>query len=180
MASGRNFNADGAGAPAALLVMDEPASGLDPVARRHFMQGGYWKSPAIPGRTIFYSSHIVSDIERVANQVWILREGRKSSGAANSSRSRNPWSGCSCAPTTTCRRNSRLPGQLASVVHGRTATITLGGWQTLAACRTRTADRQQHRSGRAGPGGHLPGGACMKTFLQLLGVAFWMLPVQRR
>lgn len=57
-----------------LLVMDEPASGLDPVARRQFMLA-LLEVAADTGRTVLLSSHIVSDIERVASHVWILREG---------------------------------------------------------------------------------------------------------
>jgi ABC-2 type transport system ATP-binding protein len=57
-----------------LLVMDEPASGLDPVSRRQFMQT-LLEIAAESDRTILFSSHIVSDIERVASHVWILREG---------------------------------------------------------------------------------------------------------
>lgn len=57
-----------------LLVMDEPASGLDPVARRQFMVT-LLEIAAEAGRTILFSSHIVSDIERVASHVWMLREG---------------------------------------------------------------------------------------------------------
>lgn len=57
-----------------LLVMDEPASGLDPVARRAFMLT-LLEIAAETHRTIVFSSHIVSDIERVASHVWILRDG---------------------------------------------------------------------------------------------------------
>jgi ABC-2 type transport system ATP-binding protein len=57
-----------------LLVMDEPASGLDPVARRAFMVT-LLEIAAESSRTILFSSHIVSDIERIASHVWILREG---------------------------------------------------------------------------------------------------------
>lgn len=57
-----------------LLVMDEPASGLDPVARRAFMVT-LLEIAAEANRTILFSSHIVSDIERIASHVWMLREG---------------------------------------------------------------------------------------------------------
>lgn len=57
-----------------LLVMDEPASGLDPVARRAFLVT-LLEIAAETGRTVLLSSHIVSDIERVASHVWILRDG---------------------------------------------------------------------------------------------------------
>lgn len=57
-----------------LLVMDEPASGLDPVARRAFMLT-LLEIAAESRRTILFSTHVVSDIERIASHVWILREG---------------------------------------------------------------------------------------------------------
>jgi ABC-2 type transport system ATP-binding protein len=57
-----------------LLVLDEPASSLDPIARRQFLQE-ILQMAASPTRTILFSTHIVSDLERVANQIWIIREG---------------------------------------------------------------------------------------------------------
>jgi ABC-2 type transport system ATP-binding protein len=57
-----------------LIIMDEPASGLDPLARRAFMVT-LLEIAAETHRTILFSSHIVSDIERIASHVWILREG---------------------------------------------------------------------------------------------------------
>ncbi|MGH8257240.1 MAG: ABC transporter ATP-binding protein, partial [Steroidobacteraceae bacterium] len=57
-----------------LLVLDEPAASLDPIARRRFLQQ-LLDSTAARSRTVLFSSHIVSDLERAANQIWILREG---------------------------------------------------------------------------------------------------------
>jgi ABC-2 type transport system ATP-binding protein len=57
-----------------LLVMDEPASGLDPVARRQFMRT-ILDIASDASRTILYSSHIVADIERTASHIWVMREG---------------------------------------------------------------------------------------------------------
>jgi ABC-2 type transport system ATP-binding protein len=57
-----------------LLVLDEPASSLDPIARRQFLQE-ILQMAASPTRTILFSTHIVSDLERVANQIWIIRDG---------------------------------------------------------------------------------------------------------
>ena len=57
-----------------LLMLDEPAASLDPLARRRFLQE-LLELAAAPTRTILFSTHIVSDLERVANQIWILREG---------------------------------------------------------------------------------------------------------
>jgi ABC-2 type transport system ATP-binding protein len=57
-----------------LLVLDEPAASLDPVARRQFMQE-ILGIAASQERTILYATHIVADLERVANRIWILRDG---------------------------------------------------------------------------------------------------------
>lgn len=58
-----------------LLVLDEPASSLDPGARRQFLQQ-VLEVAAAPRRAVLFSTHIVSDLERVANRIWIVREGR--------------------------------------------------------------------------------------------------------
>jgi ABC-2 type transport system ATP-binding protein len=57
-----------------LLVLDEPASSLDPMGRRQFLQQ-LLEIAENPNRTVILSSHMVSDLERVANRVWILKEG---------------------------------------------------------------------------------------------------------
>lgn len=58
-----------------LLVLDEPVASLDPVARRQFLEQLVEVSTD-GGRAIIFSSHIVSDIERLANRIWILKEGK--------------------------------------------------------------------------------------------------------
>jgi ABC-2 type transport system ATP-binding protein len=58
-----------------LLVLDEPAASLDPVARRDFLNT-LLSLVADQRRTIVLSTHITSDIERVADRVAILRDGR--------------------------------------------------------------------------------------------------------
>jgi ABC-2 type transport system ATP-binding protein len=58
-----------------LLILDEPVASLDPIARRQFLEQLVEVS-ADGGRCIIFSSHIVSDIERLANRIWILKEGR--------------------------------------------------------------------------------------------------------
>jgi ABC-2 type transport system ATP-binding protein len=58
-----------------LLILDEPAASLDPVARREFLSAVL----AIAGqnnRTVVFSTHITSDIERVADTVAIVQQGR--------------------------------------------------------------------------------------------------------
>jgi ABC-2 type transport system ATP-binding protein len=58
-----------------LLVLDEPAASLDPAARRDFLKA--LLEIANDGRrTILFSTHITSDLERVADRVAILRDGK--------------------------------------------------------------------------------------------------------
>jgi ABC-2 type transport system ATP-binding protein len=58
-----------------LVILDDPALGLDPVMRKQFnrdlithLQG--------EGRTVFYSSHLLYEVEPIADEVAILHEGR--------------------------------------------------------------------------------------------------------
>jgi ABC-2 type transport system ATP-binding protein len=58
-----------------LVILDEPAASLDPLARRQFLQ--LIIDLAEPGkRTVVFSTHITSDLERVADRVAILKQGR--------------------------------------------------------------------------------------------------------
>lgn len=57
-----------------LLVLDEPVASLDPIARRQFLQQ-LVEIASDDNRAVIFSTHIVSDVERVANQVWMLRDG---------------------------------------------------------------------------------------------------------
>ncbi len=57
-----------------LLVLDEPTSGLDPLVRREFLES--MVDVAATGRTVLLSSHQISEVERVADTVLILRKGK--------------------------------------------------------------------------------------------------------
>jgi ABC-2 type transport system ATP-binding protein len=56
-----------------LLILDEPTSGLDTLVRREFLES--MVDRAANGQTVFLSSHQISEVERVADWVAILREG---------------------------------------------------------------------------------------------------------
>ncbi len=58
----------------ALLIMDEPTSGLDPKVRRSFLESMIDR--AATGRTVFLSSHQISEVERVADTIAILHRGQ--------------------------------------------------------------------------------------------------------
>jgi ABC-2 type transport system ATP-binding protein len=58
-----------------LLVLDEPSSGLDPVVRQEIL-GAIVRTVADEGRTVLFSSHLLDEVERVADHVAMLHEGR--------------------------------------------------------------------------------------------------------
>lgn len=57
-----------------VLVLDEPTSGLDPQVRRQFLES--MVDRAATGQTVFLSSHQIHEVERVADWVAILHEGK--------------------------------------------------------------------------------------------------------
>src|SRR5471032_2332540 len=57
-----------------LLVLDEPSSGLDPIVRRDIL-GAVLRTIADEGRTVLFSSHLLEEVEQVADHVTILRSG---------------------------------------------------------------------------------------------------------
>ncbi|HVP30115.1 MAG TPA: ABC transporter ATP-binding protein [Myxococcota bacterium] len=58
-----------------LLVLDEPAGGLDAVVRREFLDTVI-ELLQQAGKSVLFSSHILSDVERVASRIAILERGR--------------------------------------------------------------------------------------------------------
>jgi ABC-2 type transport system ATP-binding protein len=58
-----------------LLVLDEPSSGLDPVIRRDIL-AAIVRTTADDGRTVLFSSHLLDEVERLADRIAILHQGR--------------------------------------------------------------------------------------------------------
>ena len=57
-----------------LLLLDEPTSGLDPLIQQVFY--GVIRDAKAEGRTVFLSSHILSEVEKTCDRVAIIRDGR--------------------------------------------------------------------------------------------------------
>jgi ABC-2 type transport system ATP-binding protein len=57
-----------------LLILDEPTSGLDPLIQQSFY--ALVREAKAEGRTVFLSSHILSEVERTCDRVAIIRDGR--------------------------------------------------------------------------------------------------------
>jgi ABC-2 type transport system ATP-binding protein len=114
-----------------LLVLDEPLASLDPISRRQFLRQ-LLEITADQTRAVIFSSHIISDLERVANEVWIMRAGRMA------------WQGELDALKESVvrlhlRAKDNLPAPLgiANTLHeqvdGNTASISVSGWTPDAA-----------------------------------------------
>ena len=58
-----------------LLVLDEPSSGLDPIVRRDIL-GAVIRTIADEGRTVLFSSHLLEEVEQVADHVTMISRGK--------------------------------------------------------------------------------------------------------
>jgi len=58
-----------------LLLLDEPLSGLDPIAREDFLDG-VLRTICDRGQTVLISSHMLDDVRRLADTVGIVNEGQ--------------------------------------------------------------------------------------------------------
>src|SRR6266481_753495 len=58
-----------------LLVLDEPSSGLDPIVRRDIL-GAIIRTIANEGRTVLFSSHLLEEVEQVADHVTMIHQGK--------------------------------------------------------------------------------------------------------
>jgi ABC-2 type transport system ATP-binding protein len=62
-----------------LLVLDEPTSGLDPIVRREFIETviGAYQSSASERRTVFVSTHLISEFEGLIDEFTIIDQGKE-------------------------------------------------------------------------------------------------------
>jgi len=81
-----------------LLVLDEPSSGLDPIVRRDIL-GAIIRTIADEGRTVLFSSHLLEEVEQVADHVTMIDKGRI----------------VLSAPLETIRESHRVDGRMPSL-----------------------------------------------------------------
>ncbi|WP_331346230.1 ABC transporter ATP-binding protein [Cellvibrio sp. UBA7661] len=110
-----------------LLILDEPVASLDPLARRQFLQQ-LVDIAADENRTVIFSTHIVSDVERVANQVWMLRDGSFSyQGELDALK--ESVARVSLVAETPFPASVNLPHLLTQKIHGNRAQLTFKDWE---------------------------------------------------
>ena len=59
-----------------VLLLDEPTSGIDPLMRRRILDLVDQCAPRGGGRTVLFSTHILEDLDRIADRVVLLKDGR--------------------------------------------------------------------------------------------------------
>ena len=92
---------------AELLILDEPTSGLDPVSREELVE--VFLRLREEGKTVFFSTHITSDLEKCADRILFLQNGcLKADDELNCFR--NGWRIAECA--------GEVPAEMKEVLHG--------------------------------------------------------------
>ena len=94
-----------------LLVLDEPAASLDPVARRDLLRQIVARAGE-SGTTVVFSTHIVSDLERVASHVAFLHQGKLLLNAPLDDL-KERVARITIPAAVAARLNGKLPGELA-------------------------------------------------------------------
>jgi len=118
-----------------LLVLDEPVASLDPEGRRSFLRT-VLDMVADGLRTVLFSTHITSDLERVADRVAILREGRIIyDGALDDLK--DEVKTLSIAAARPLPSVLPIPGMIRQESHGHSAIVTVRGFTPELADRLR-------------------------------------------
>jgi ABC-2 type transport system ATP-binding protein len=110
-----------------LLILDEPTSGLDPLMQHEFL--AMVREARDAGSTVFLSSHVLSEVQRAADRVAVLRAGRiVIQGTVDELRGRarqriEVWFADDVDPATI----RATPGLVDPVVEGRRLAATLSG-----------------------------------------------------
>ncbi len=110
-----------------LLILDEPTSGLDPLMQHEFL--AMVAEAQAAGATVFLSSHVLSEVQRAADRVAVLRAGRiVAQGTVDELRGRarqriEVW----FAEDVDAAATRSIPGLQDPVLDGRRLAATLSG-----------------------------------------------------
>ncbi len=113
--------------PAELLILDEPTNGLDPLLQHELL--GLIEERVGEGVTVFLSSHVLPEVERVADRVGILRQGQLAlvgSTADLRARARQRVD-LHLASSAAAVGFAEVPGVVSSEVHGNVVSLTVEG-----------------------------------------------------
>ncbi len=112
-----------------LLILDEPTNGLDPLNQQEFDR--MVKEVRDEGRTVFLSSHILSEVEQTCNRVGIIREGQlvRVGGVAELKDIKRHEVTITFANATPAEVFKRLPSveQVEQLSDGHTLRLTVSG-----------------------------------------------------
>jgi ABC-2 type transport system ATP-binding protein len=110
-----------------LLILDEPTSGLDPVLQEEFRQ--LLAERKAQGATIWMSSHVMAEVERVADRVGLIDDGRLALQLSMDELRRRAAGELifSFAEPTALERFAALPGVTSAVAHERDVTVRVDG-----------------------------------------------------
>ena len=119
-----------------MILLDEPVSALDPIGRKDVLD----LMRELKGETtVFYSTHILDDVQRVSDHVAILDHGRLVKAAPTQVLLGSFTAGTACASSSAARRRrprsacARIPGVASVAVVSRTGdettydVVTAGG-----------------------------------------------------
>jgi ABC-2 type transport system ATP-binding protein len=110
-----------------VLILDEPTSGLDPLAREELFR--MMREVKARGRTVFFSSHILSEVEKLCDRVAIIRAGTLVAlEDIGTLRGRHTWKIHSVfARTPDIEALARLAEVSAIAVQGEEVTLRVSG-----------------------------------------------------
>lgn len=121
-----------------LLLLDEPLSGLDPIAREEFLDG-VLRTICDRGQTVLISSHMLDDVRRLADTIGILNNGRLvvqgsvDELLASTKRIR-------ATLRDGFRPNQTIAGAIWQRIEGREWTVTIGGFSPEKVQQVRAID----------------------------------------
>lgn len=119
-----------------LLILDEPVASLDPSARRQFLQT-LIEIIDKPGHTVLFSTHITSDLERVANRVAMLKDGQIAfHGELDELKDRVKR--LRITSRRELPRHFAVPGALHTEIGGNSATVSVGAFDEQLVEQLRT------------------------------------------